>query len=163
MGEKYLAQWNEKFFFKIHGLPGFPLKSFVSWQASNCLPFLRRPWKTIGLKFLTVNPYLSIFAIYLTSYRKRESYGWKMSRKVKSKVFLLKSTVFLASFWNLLFHDVLVIVFLLSEDIRLSEKDRVVPSIAGIGTCWIDHKCSMTGQKILFLDFRTVCSKHSKM
>ena len=67
--------------------------------------------------------------------------------------FLLKS----------LFHDVLVIVFLLSEDIRLSEKDRVVPSIVCIGTCWANHRCSMTGQKILFFDFRTVCSKHLKM
>ena len=51
----------------------------------------------------------------------------------------------------------------LPEDVRLSQKDRVVPSIACIGTCWADHRCSVAGQETLFLDFRTVCSKHSKM
>ena len=66
--------------------------------------------------FFTENPYLSIFANYLTSYRKREKYGRKISRKVKFKIFLLKSTVFRASHCNLLFHDRLLTGFLLLED-----------------------------------------------
>ena len=33
------------------------------------------------LHFFTVNPYLSIFAIYLTTCRKREKYGWKYLAK----------------------------------------------------------------------------------
>ena len=68
------------------------------------------------LHVFTVNRYLSIFANYLTSSRKREKYGWKISRKVKSKVFLLKSTVFRAPHWNHLFHDGLLRVFLWWED-----------------------------------------------
>ena len=43
------------------------------------------------LHFFTVNPYLSIFANYLTSYRKREKYGWKICRKVNLKVFCSNS------------------------------------------------------------------------
>ena len=161
MGEKYLAKWNEKFFAQIHGLPGFPLKSFVSCRASNGLPFVRRPWKTVRLGYLysksiskhfrkafhrfqkarkiwaknisqsemksfcsnprssglpieilcfldglltvflfledsgrpsdldicTVTQYLSIFTKHFIGFRKREKYGWKISRKVKWKVF----------------------------------------------------------------------------
>ena len=52
MGEKYLAKWNWMFFAQIHGLPGFPLKSFGLWRASNGLPFVRRPWNTIRLRYL---------------------------------------------------------------------------------------------------------------
>ena len=45
----------KSFSVKIHGLPGYPLKSFVSWRASNGLPFVRRPWKTIRRRFLYSN------------------------------------------------------------------------------------------------------------
>ena len=179
MGEKYLAKWIWMFFAQIHCLPGFPLKSFVLWRTSTGLPFVRRPWKTIRLRYLysksiskhfrkifnsfqkarriwvknispseinsfllkstvfrasnwnpllqdrgrpsdldicTVTQYLSIFAKHFIGFREGEKYGRKISRKVKLKVFFLKSTVFRASHWNPLFHDGLLTVFLLLED-----------------------------------------------
>ena len=68
------------------------------------------------LDICTVTQYLSIFAKHFIGFRKREKFGRKISRKVKSKSFLLKFTVFRASHWNPLFHAGLLTVFLLLED-----------------------------------------------
>ena len=54
-GRKISRKVKLKVFAQIHGLPGFPLKSFVSCRASNGLPFVRRPWKTVRLGYLYSN------------------------------------------------------------------------------------------------------------
>ena len=116
MGEKYLAKWNWMLFAQIHGLPGFPLKSFVSWRASNGLPFVRRQWKTIRLRYLYSKSISKHFRKIFNSFQK----AWKIWEKNISqseiKSFLLKSTVFWASHWNPLLHDGLLTFFLLLED-----------------------------------------------
>ena len=92
------------------------LSKYTVFRASHCnllfhdglltvLFLLEDRWRPSDLNLFTVNPSLSIFENYLTSYRKREKDGWEVSREVKLKVFLLKSTVFRASHWNLLFYD----------------------------------------------------------
>ena len=87
MGEKYLAKWNEKFFAQIHGLPGFPLKSFVSCQASNGLPFVRRPWKTVRLGYLYSNSISKHFHKTFHRFPKARKILEKISRKVKLENF----------------------------------------------------------------------------
>ena len=86
--EKYWRKISRKVkledFAQIHGLPGFPLKSFVSWRASNGLPFVRRP---SDLDICAVTQYLTIFGKHFIDFRKREKYGRKVSRKMKLKVF----------------------------------------------------------------------------
>ena len=116
MGEKYLAKWNWMLFAQIHGLPGFPLKSFVSWRASNGLPFVRRPWKTVRFGYLYSNSISKHFRKILNRFKKAQKVWEKNISQSEIKSFLLKSTVFRASHWNPLFHDGLLTVFLLLED-----------------------------------------------
>ena len=73
-----------KFFFpQIHGLPGFPLKSFVSCRASKGLPFVRRPWKTVKIGYLYSNSISKHFRKTFYMFQKGRKYGTKISRKVK--------------------------------------------------------------------------------
>ena len=116
MGEKYLAKWNWMFFAQIHGLPGFPLKSFVLWRASNGLPFVRRPWKTIRLRYLYSKSISKHFRKIFHRFQKARKIWVKNISQSEIECCLLKSTVFRASHWNLLFHDGLLTVFLLLED-----------------------------------------------
>ena len=66
---------------------GFPLKSLFYDGLLTVFLLLEDRRRPSDLNLFTVNPYLSIFANYLTSYRKREKYGWKIFRKVKLKGF----------------------------------------------------------------------------
>ena len=116
MGEKYLAKWDWMLFAQIHGLPGFPLKSFVSLRASNGLPFVRRPWKTIILRDLYSKSISKHFRETFHRLQKARKIWEKNISPSEIKSFLLKSTVFRASHWNPLFHDGLLTVFLLLED-----------------------------------------------
>ena len=116
MGEKYLAKWIWMFFAQIHCLPGFPLKSFVLWRASNGLPFVRRPWKTIRLRYLYSKSISKHFRKTFHRFQKARKIWEKNISQSEIKSFLLKSTVFRASHWNPLFHDGLLTVFLLLED-----------------------------------------------
>ena len=54
---------------------GFPLKSLFYDGLLTVLLLLEDRRRPSDLNLFTVNPYLSIFANYLTSYRKREKYG----------------------------------------------------------------------------------------
>ena len=87
MAEKYLAKWNYKFFAQIHGLPGYPLKSFVLWRASNSLRFLIRPWKTVRLRYLYWNSISKHFRKILYRFQKARKIWVKISIKVKLKFF----------------------------------------------------------------------------
>ena len=73
----------ESFFLQIHGLPGFPLKSFVSCRASKGLPFVRRPWKTVKIGYLYSNSISKHFRKTFHMFQKGRKYGTKISRKVK--------------------------------------------------------------------------------
>ena len=116
MGEKYLAKWNWMFFPQIHGLPGFPLKSFVSWRASNGFPFVRRPWKTVRLGYLYSNSISKHFRKTVHRFQKVRKIWVKNISQSENRSFLLKSTVFRASHWNPLLHGGLLTVFLFLED-----------------------------------------------
>ena len=116
MGENYLAKWNENFFAQIHGVPDVPLIFFVSWRASNGLPFLRRPWKTVRVGSLYRDSISKHFRKTFHRFQKARKIWVKNIWQSENKSFLLKSTVFRASHWNPLFHDGLLTVFLFLED-----------------------------------------------
>ena len=68
------------------------------------------------LYVFTVNPYLSIFANYLTSYREREKYGPKNISQSEIQDFFAQIHGLPGFSFNLLFHDRLLTGFLLLED-----------------------------------------------
>ena len=106
----------KSFFAQIHGLPGFPLKSFVSCWASNGLLFVRRQWKTVKIGYLYSNSISKHFRKTFHRFQKARKIFEKNISQSEIKKFLPKSTVFRASHWNPLFHDGLLTVFLLLED-----------------------------------------------
>ena len=65
------------FFSQIHGLLGFPLKSFVSCRSSNDLPFVRRPWKTIRLRYL--------YSKSISKYFRKTFHRFQKARKIWEK------------------------------------------------------------------------------
>ena len=87
MGENISQSEIKSFSVKIHCLPGFPLKSFVSWRASNGLPFVGRPWNTIRLGYLYSNSISKHFRKILYRFQKAQKLWVKISRKVTLKVF----------------------------------------------------------------------------
>ena len=76
--EKNISQSEiKKFFAQIHGLPGFPLKSFVSYRDSNGLPFVRRPWKTVKIGYLYSNSISKHFCKTFHRFQKARKYERK--------------------------------------------------------------------------------------
>ena len=78
--------------------------------------FVRSPWKTIRPGYLYSKSISKHFRKIFHRFQNERKIWVKNISQSEIKGFLLKSTVFRASHCNLLFHDGLLTVFLLSED-----------------------------------------------